>query len=419
MLPIADLGRQSLTGWFPRSREEHVPVAPLQLVKCDEDKEENCGLLQLRHSCDPSLIYGERYGYRSGLNSSMRSHLARTVLGLRRRLELSDGDAVVDIGSNDGTLLGEFERGRFCLIGIDPTANKFRSYYRDDIEIFPEFFDAKKVSDRLGGQKAKLITSLAMFYDLEKPLEFMCQVGSLLCRDGMWFIEQSYMPSMIARTAYDTVCHEHLEYYRLKQINWMAIRAGLKIIDVTLNEVNGGSFAVLLARDDAPYSACAALTENILRQEAEEELQGVLPYAEFEKGMRMHRRLLIRTIGDIRRAGGVILGYGASTKGNVLLQYCGLGPSDITAILEVNEDKFGCFTPGTGIPIVDESVLGQRPPDYLLVLPWHFKRTILRKEYAYLQRGGRMIFPLPEVNVVASQHKADAALCQSASHNDA
>ncbi|MCA9403638.1 MAG: methyltransferase domain-containing protein [Candidatus Omnitrophica bacterium] len=405
LLPVVDLGCQALTGLFPRRLEEDVPVAPLQLVKCDDASAECCGLLQLRHAFDPHYIYGERYGYRSGLNSAMTEHLARTVADLRRRVDLREGDAVIDIGSNDGTLLGNFEEGRYRLIGIDPTAGKFREFYRDDITVIPDFFSPDALRACLSGRKVKLVTALSMFYDLENPVEFMCDVRDLLHQEGLWLIEQSYMPSMIDRTAYDTICHEHLEYYRMKQIKWMADRAGLKIVDVMFNDVNGGSFGVIFARDDSSHKGAAPLVEQILRHEGLRQYETLQPFAGFEGAVCEHRRQLITTIKDVRRHGATVLGYGASTKGNVLLQYCGVGPSDIPAILEINADKFDCYTPGTGIPIVSEAALEQIHPEYLLILPWHFESMIIQKEAAFLDRGGQMIFPLPKVRIKQSDPK--------------
>lgn len=396
--PVIDLGAQSLTGWFPRRRSEDIPVAPLQLVKCDDSLSGNCGLVQLRHSVDPELIYGERYGYRSGLNASMRAHLNRTVEALRRRVHWEAGDIVLDIGSNDGTLLGKYEAGRFRLVGVDPTAAKFRSFYRDDIEVVPEFFTAERMRQILSGRPAKVITAVSMFYDLEDPLEFMRQVRGLLHREGVWLIEQSYMPQMIARTAYDTICHEHLEYYGLKQIKWMADRAGLKIIDVYFNDVNGGSFAVIFGRDDGPYPEATRSIGRVLRAEAG--LETAKPFEDFTRTVGRHRRELTAALRDIRREGAAVFGYGASTKGNVLLQYCGLDENDIPAILDINPDKFGCYTPGTGIPILSEELLDDLRPDFLLVLPWHFRDMIVRKERAFVNGGGVLMFPLPRVDVV-------------------
>ena len=408
LVPLLDLGPQALTGWFPRRRTEDVPVAPLQLVKCDECRPGNCGLVQLRHSVDPKLIYGERYGYRSGLNASMRTHIARTVAALRRWVTLRKDDRIVDIGSNDGTLLGNFEECRFRLIGVDPTAAKFREFYRNDIDVVPGFFRSELVQSHLAGRPAKIVTSLSMFYDLERPMRFMEEVRDLLHRDGVWLIEQSYLPQMIRSNAYDTICHEHLEYYRLKQIKWMADRTGWKIIDVYFNGVNGGSFAVMLSRDDGCRAEATNLVRQILRWEEEDGFAGRRPYEEFARRVEAHRRELLGTLTTLRRAGATVLGYGASTKGNVLLQYCGLSEKDIPAVLEINADKFGCFTPGTGIPILSEQVLDDIGPDHLLVLPWHFRDMIIRKEAGFTSGGGRLILPLPQVEVIGRTGHANS-----------
>src|SRR5260370_13802152 len=224
--PILDLGNLALTGVFPKGELRNVPAGPLELVRC-----EKCGLVQLRHNYDFSLLYGETYGYRSGLNRSMVKHLESKVRGIECLMSgLSAGDLVIDIGSNDGTLLGCYRNTALCRVGIDPTGAKFGKYYKEGIELIPEFFSAAAIGRRVGPQKAKVITSIAMFYDLERPLDFVQDIVRLLDDNGIWVFEQSYLPSMLATNSYDTICHEHLEYYSLSQIVFMAEQAGLKII---------------------------------------------------------------------------------------------------------------------------------------------------------------------------------------------
>jgi len=403
LFPILNLGEQCFTGIFPREAAPEAPRGPLELVKCQAGGgEDACGLVQLRHSSNPGLMYGENYGYRSGLNRAMVEHLRAKVTALGRRAGLRAGDAVVDIGSNDGTLLGLLPEGQFTLVGIDPTGAKFRKYYRGDIELIEDFFSAQACEAALGGRRAQLVTSIAMFYDLERPLDFMRQVHDVLAADGLWHLEQSYLPAMLDHQAYDTVCHEHLEYYALKQIRWMAQRAGLKIIDVQFNDVNGGSFAVTLARAESPLAVDTVLVEKILGQEAARGLDGRGVYEEFGRRVAAHREALRGLLSRLHGQGRLVLGYGASTKGNVVLQYCGLSRAEIPYIAEVNADKFGCVTPGTRIPIISEAEAHALRPDCFLVLPWHFRGTLLERERDFLRRGGRMIFPLPEIEVVAS-----------------
>ncbi|HUA55508.1 MAG TPA: class I SAM-dependent methyltransferase [Candidatus Sulfotelmatobacter sp.] len=398
LVSVLNLGEQYLTGVFPHGRDPRLTRGPLELMRCDG--EDACGLVQLRHSYDHAELYGANYGYRSSLNGSMVRHLADKVARLRRRVSLTAADLVIDVGSNDGTLLSNYPAGGPALVGIDPTAAKFRSYYRPDIRVIADFFSAGVVRANFPDRRARLVTSVAMFYDLDAPQAFADEIAGILAEDGVWHFEQSYLPSMLHRTSYDTICHEHLEYYGLGQIKWIVDRAGLKIIDVSFNDVNGGSFAVSVAHRDAPYPEALDQMATIIVQEAQDGLRRAETYAAFAARVVEHRDRLRETLRDIRSAGRRVVGYGASTKGNVILQYCGLTEADIPCIGEVNRDKFGCVTPGTWIPIVSEAEAKADRPDYLLVLPWHFRDNLIARERAYLDAGGRMIFPLPAIEIV-------------------
>jgi NDP-4-keto-2,6-dideoxyhexose 3-C-methyltransferase len=400
--PILDLGMQALTGIFPKSRDEPVPFAPLRLVKCSEESGDTCGLVQLKHSVDPETMYGIHYGYRSGLNQSMMNHLRSKAEEIQAVRPLHKGDLVLDIGSNDGTFLKYFEVPGIELLGMDPTGTKFRDFYPEHIELVPTFFSAAAFRDVHGSRKAAVVTSIAMFYDLESPLDFMREVAEILSPDGIWLFEQSYLPAMLTRTAYDTICHEHLEYYGLKQIQWMCQRVGLKILDVELNDTNGGSFSVIVAKESTPFSANEACLNRVLREEEGSGLNALPIYKNFHERVLRHREELIQFLDEADHRGERVMGYGASTKGNVVLQFCGLTPSRIPLIAEVNPDKFGSFTPGTLIPIVSEAEVRSMRPDALLVLPWHFRDSIVSRESAFLSQGGRLIFPLPKIEVVAT-----------------
>lgn len=401
LVPILNLGTQALTAVFPKHRDDQISAAPLELVKCHGHPEDICGLVQLRHSFESRKIYTEDYGYRSGLNQSIVDHLDQQVKKVLRVVTLNDGDVVLDIGSNDGTLLGAYPTNRFVLIGIDPTAGKFRRYYRSGIQPLADFFSADQVRPHLGGKKAKVITSIAMFYDVESPLDFMRQVKDVLDDNGIWVLEQSYLPLMLKQNAYDTICHEHLEYYRLKQIQWMAGRVGLKIIDVEFNAVNGGSFNVTLAPvQSSVFFENTALIRRILAEETQLGLDTLKPFEEFAVRIFEHRRQLRKFILELRSARKTIIGYGASTKGNVLLQFCGLTDQEISCVAEVNEEKFGCFCPGSRIPIISEQEARAKKPDYFFVLPWHFKDSFLRREHKFISAGGKFLMPLPEVEAI-------------------
>ncbi len=246
---ILDLGQQHLTGIFPHKREPPVARAPMELVKCHGPAgSQHCGLVQTRFSYDLGLLYGGEYGYRSGLNRSMVLHLEGIVRDLLDLVRPSTGDLLLDIGANDGTLLSCYPEEGLELVGMDPTADRFAAYYKPHIRRVADFFSAEKFRAIFAERKAKIVTSIAMFYDLERPMDFMRQVASVLDDDGVWHFEQSYLPAMLAANSYDTACHEHLEYYALRQIKYMADRTGLKILDVQVNDVNGGSFAVTVAK---------------------------------------------------------------------------------------------------------------------------------------------------------------------------
>jgi C-methyltransferase C-terminal domain/Methyltransferase domain len=345
-------------------------------------------------------MYGENYGYRSGLNQSMVNHLTEKVRYLERAVSLKSSDVVLDIGSNDATTLKAFSTSGIRRIGIDPTGNKFRHFYSDDIQLVPEFFSAAAYR-AIEKRPAKIITSIAMFYDLEAPIEFAKQIEAILANDGVWHFEQSYMPSMLRMNSYDTICHEHLEYYSLGVVRRILEAAGLSVVDVAMNAVNGGSFAVTAAKTGNRSAKQNLPVVNwLLEQEDRMSLNTPRPYRDFEERVFRHRDDLTRLIQALNADGKTVLGYGASTKGNVLLQFCGFTEKDIPAIAEVNPNKFGCFTPGTQIPIISEEQARAMKPDYFLVLPWHFKDGIVRREKEYLASGGKMIFPFPEIEIV-------------------
>jgi hypothetical protein len=394
LVPVLDLGLQRLTGVFPRSPEEKITNGPLELLWCPDS-----GLVQLAHSYHAEEMYGDNYGYRSGLNQSMVDHLTRKIQHLERRAHVKPGDTVLDIGSNDATSLKAYQTTGINRIGIDPTAEKFRSFYPADIRLVPDFFSADNYHS-VTREPAKVVTSIAMFYDLEDPIGFARQIEQILTADGLWHFEQSYLPAMLRTCSYDTICHEHIEYYSLLSVDRIVKAAGLKIVDVQMNAVNGGSFAVTAAKEASSVSVNKPVIDWLLEQEDRMGLTTIKPYQDFKERVFRHRDDLTRLLDALVADGKKIVGYGASTKGNVLLQFCGITERHLTAIAEVNPEKYGRFTPGTNIPIVSEADAKAMNPDYMLVLPWHFKENILRREQKYLDSGGKLIFPLPEIEII-------------------
>ncbi len=401
LVTVLDLGEQYLTGVFPSLTSPRVGRGPIQLVKCvDHDAGACCGLVQLRHNFTAGELYGENYGYRSGLNRSMVDHLHGKADILQKLAPLGAGDLVLDIGSNDGTSLARYPAKGPTLVGIDPSARKFAKYYRPDIELIVDFFSAELFRRFFGDRKAKIVTSIAMFYDLEQPQAFVDDIASILADDGVWHLEQSYLPSMLNTNAFDTVCHEHSEYYALRQLDWMVRRAGLRIIDVELNATNGGSFAVTVAKPQARMKANSAVVDRMLMEETALGLDTLKPFEDFWQRVVRTRDSLLAFFARAESEKKKVIGYGASTKGNVLLQFCGITPEMMPCIAEVNEDKFGRFTPGTLIPIVSEQQARDMNPDYFLVLPWHFRDGIIEREADFRARGGKLVFPLPSLDII-------------------
>lgn len=394
LVKVLSLGEQYLTGVFPKHPDEQLTKGPLEMVWCPDS-----GLLQMKQSYNLDEMYGDNYGYRSGLNASMVRHLTNKIKMLERMVNLSENDFVIDVGSNDATSLKAYT-GKHRKVGIDPTGKKFKEYYTGGIELIPDFFSAKAFQNAFPNNKAKVITSIAMFYDLESPRDFVIDIEEVLAPDGIWHFEQSYMPSMLRTNSYDTICHEHLEFYSFKVVKNLLEACGMRVLDVQMNAINGGSFAVTACKKDASYVSNLPIINWMLRQEDDMGLDTPKPYNDFEERVYKHRKNLLSLIEALVSDGKKIIGYGASTKGNVLLQFCGLTTEHIPFVAEVNEQKFGSYTPGTNIPIISEAEARAMNPDYFLVLPWHFKHSILERERLYTEQGGKFIFPLPEIEIV-------------------
>ena len=380
----------SLTGIFPSKKTTKITKGNLSLVLCN-----NCKLLQLENNFNPNEMYGDNYGYMSSLNKSMMSHLKLKALNFIKKYRLNSNKNILDIGSNDGTFLSFFNK-KLNLYACDPTINKFSKFYRKDIIKFPNFFSSKIFVD----QKFDLITSISMFYDLPDPLKFAKEIKSILKKNGIWHIELSYMPMMLKNISYDTICHEHLEYYSLKSLKYLLDKAGLKIVNLSFNQINGGSIELDISKKNSKFKEIKSLINWVLESENINKYNEISEQKKFFLKCQNHKKLLRKLLIKLKKQKKKIFGYGASTKGNVILQYCNINSKIIPFIGEVNKYKFQKFTPGSKIKIVSEKQIKKMKPDYLLVLPWHFKEHILRREQDFLKRGGKFIFPLPDIEII-------------------
>ena len=391
MSEVFSLGDLASCGTFPSKTQPDPPKAPLTLVQC-----ETCGLVQLAHDFDGDDLFRQSYGYRSGINEAMVSHLREIAYNVMYRANFQSGDIVLDIGSNDGTSLSFYREAKGVRrIGIDPTIANFKSYYEAGIETLGDFFTDKNFKSIAGNQKAKAITSISMLYDLPNPNAFVADIASTLAPGGLWVFEQSYLPLMVERSSFDTICHEHLEYYGMHQINLLLKRHGLRAFDVRVNDVNGGSFQVWACHSDGPHLTNEAAIDVLLRKEILEGYLGPKPIRALGEITEAARQRTLAFLEECVSSGKRVHGYGASTKGNTLLQHFGITARLLPAIADRNADKFGSRTPGTSIPIVSEEESRSAMPDYYFVLPWHFRSGFISREKRFLERGGKFVFPLP------------------------
>jgi len=398
---VIDLGEQNLQGSFVKQGKELPPTRkiPTSLVRCDPMRDEKaCGLLQIEYSVPPEILYSA-YWYRSGTNNTMRTHLrelvdeATSVVGKKRA-------RVLDIGCNDGTLL-KFYPNDFEKFGIDPS--DVTREITGDIHVIQDVFPSCELDACTKDKKFDIVTAIAMFYDLEDPIGFCKNLKKILAVDGIWVFEMSYMPMMLQKTAYDTICHEHLEYYSLAVIEYILKQAGLKIFNVSLNTINGGSICCFATHAESLLYKKDDFLNNIkmLRQaEFDMELDTDKPYQNFQNRVNVHREELVALLGKLRRDGKKIHIYGASTKGNTILQWCGIDNRIIDFAAERNPDKYGAKTLGTDIPIISETDSRALNPDYYLVLPWHFREEFVEREKETLAKGTCFIFPLSTIEIV-------------------
>ncbi len=384
------LGKQTFTGIFPPKKNVKISRGDLSMIICNK-----CKLLQLENNFDANEMYGDNYGYMSSLNKSMISHLKLKALNLKNRYNIKFKGNILDIGSNDGTFLSFFNKN-FNLYGCDPTIKKFSRLYRKDINQLPFFFSSKYFKNK----KFNLISSISMFYDLPDPLDFAKQINSLLYNNGIWHIELSYMPMMIKNRSYDTICHEHLEYYSLKSLKYLLDKARLKIVNLSFNQINGGSIELDIAKINSKYKESKHLIDWVLQSEKLNKYNEIAKHKLFFRECQSHKILLKKLLLTLKKQNKKIIGYGASTKGNVILQYCNIGSKILNYIAEVNKFKFNKYTPGSNIKIISEKKAKMKKPDFLFVLPWHFKDHIIKREQKFLKNGGKLIFPLPDIEII-------------------
>jgi len=399
--PILSLGEQYIVNFLESSDQESIKV-PLDLVLCNK-KEGGCGLLQLRHTVSGELLY-RNFWYKSGVNQTMRDALRDITSKIELLGNLKVGDLVIDIGANDGTLLRSYQKKGLILVGFEPAKNLIKDAEKGTTKIINDFFNNDSFIKEFPNRKAKIITSIAMFYDLENPNEFVEDIVKVLEEDGIWIIQMNYLTTMLENNAFDNIVHEHLEYYSLNSLQFLLEKHGLEVFDVELNDINGGSIRTYIKHKECKKYEISEKVKEILEYENKIGLDDNQPYHDFAKrvaDLKENTKNFIKT--EVNKGGKVFV-YGASTRGNALLQYYELDNRLITAAADRNPIKWGKKIVGSQIPIISEEQARNEKPDYFLVLPWYFIEEFKQRENNYLRNGGKFIVPLPKFQIIDLTH---------------
>ncbi len=389
---LFSLGNLCFTGKFP-SENKKIEKKPITLVIC-----KNCELVQLGHNFDLEYLYGPDYGYRTGINKTMLNHVSRVVNYLSKKTKLKKNDFVLDIASNDGSLLN-FYKQNIKTFGIDPILEKYIDEYKNINYKLADFFSASKIKN-ITKKKFKIITALSVFYDAADPNKFIKDVKKLLSQDGVFLLEFADLASIIQNKMFDTICHEHLEYYSTKVIINLCKKNNLKVFDIKKNDINGASKQYYICHKNTDYKINKKKIDNIFKEEKRLKLSEEKTFKNFINSINKSKNRLYKFLKQKTNLGKKVHGYGASTKGNVLLQYYNISNKMVKFIAERNSKKYNLYTPGSKIKIISEALSRFYRPDYYLVLPWHFKKEILLREKEIRRKGTKFIFPLPSLKII-------------------
>ena len=389
---LFSLGKMKFTGKFPK-KNQRIPSGDVHLVICNK-----CSLVQLKDNFNLNYLYNKDYGYRTGINSTMRTHVKSVVDKISKKVKLQSGDYVLDIASNDGTLLSYYKKS-IKTFGIDPLVNKYRTDYKNINFKVSDFFSYKNICKVNKNIKFKAITALSVFYDIKNPKNFLKDIKKVLHKDGIFNLEFADLKLILENNMFDTICHEHLEYYSVTVIKNLLNKVGLRIFDHYYNDTNGGSSSYYICHDNAKFKTSKKIT-IILKDEKRIKINSPKTYKNFKERIDKIKNNLTNLLKKLKTQNKIIHGYGASTKGNVLLQYFNIDNKFLDCISDRNPKKDNCYTPGTNIKILTEAKSRSLKPDYYLVLPWHFKKEILKREKNIRRNGTRFIFPLPKLKII-------------------
>ncbi len=391
---ISKIGYQPISSIF-LERKIKIKKFSLDLFEC-----KTCKLIQLSKIPGLKDMYGPKYGYKTSISNLMIKHLGEKYNRIRKLKVYKKNKNILDIGSNDGTFLNFFKKEKNVkLTGIDPSALAFPNSYDKKIEVINDFFNDESIKNYFFNKKFSVVSSFAMFYDVEDPNSFSKNIYKILDKNGIWILEFSYFPLLLHNLTYDQICHEHVMYYTLNTFNKIIKKSKLKIIDFSLNEINGGSIEIICSRNDSNLRSKKKKISKILREEKKISKK---EYKLFNLRIKESKKNLKLFLKNIKRKD--IIGYGASTKGNVILNYCGINNKDLPFICDANPSKTGKFTPGSHIPIISKAKMRKINPKFLLVLIWSFRTEVINQEKKFIEQGGKLLFPLPKFHMVDKEN---------------
>lgn len=400
---ILSFGSQPISSVFYQTKKKSLKNYPLDLYKCEQ-----CDLIQFLKVAPQEDLYGTTYGYRTSLSEFMIEHMKKKFVNLNSSKYIKKNARLLDIGSNDGTFLNFFAKSRkdLHLYGMDPSSKKFKKFYDKKINLIPDFFSKKKLDQYLDLKTKKskfdLITSFAMFYDIEDPNSFAKDINNLLSKNGLWVLEFSYFPLLLKNLTYDQICHEHVTYYTLSTFNDIAKKNGFRIVDFSFNEINGGSIEVTCCKKASKFKSNIKKIKNIFQDEKKINSESYYNLDQRIKNTKQILKFLLKKINKKE-----IIGYGASTKGNIVLNQCGINDSHLNYICDANPYKFGRYTPGSNIKIISKEEMRRRKPKYLLVLIWSFRSEVIKQELDFIKKGGKLIFHLPMLHIIDKKNYRD------------
>jgi len=394
LFKVFELGKQPISSVFYNNKRKKLPKYSLDLYQC-----EHCQLVQFSSLPPLEDMYGLTYGYNTSLSPLMVNHMNKKFKFLKANyIKLLKGQ-ILDIGSNDGTFLNFLKKIKgIKLYGMDPSSKKFLNNYKKNISVITDFFSKKKLLEILSSEQVRkkfnIITSFAMFYDIEDPNSFCKDICDLLNNEGIWVVEFSYLPLLFKNLTYDQICHEHVTYYSLTTFSKILNNNNMKVIDLSFNEINGGSIEVICAKKNSKVKP-KLIVEKILKDEANIDKN---IFNLFQDRVDNVKKTLSEFLKNISPKD--IMGYGASTKGNIVLNHLGLTEKNLSSICDANPFKFNRYTPGSNIKIISKKEMRKQNPKYLLVLIWSFRSEVIKQEINYLKKGGKLVFHLPILHII-------------------